>query len=597
MLYQLTVEKIELASQRYSSQINGWVDTQVANLNYIKQDIEINREYFTDENIEVMLSQKLERSGGLALDYYIGKPDRTLLSGTGWEPDEGYDCTKRDWYTFAEQSNRVVITSPYVDSDSKQMVVTISVPIIKDNVIYGVLAEDITIDSLVKLVNQIEVSKGSYSFLLDQNFKLITHPNRSYLPNEKTSYGLNEILDGRFQKIVQKADIDQYNTMKVLDYDGSNKFFYLSKIETPDWYIGFSIPTTEITDKLRGLLIGFAAACAVSLAASMMITFLLLIGLLRPVFHLTRVVKQFGDKNMDVRCDVSTSDEIGELGLAFNAMAEVIQMDSKTLEHKVMERTRELNEKNKKIQDSIEYAKKIQQTILPEAGEISKTLKDYFVIWKPRDIVGGDLYWMKRFQDGFTIILGDCTGHGIPGALMTMAVNSMLDRIVDDVCHNDPAKILDELDLLLYSTLKKGGEDSEIQDGMDAGIVYISDSGQIIYAGAHISFFVLKNESITEIKGISYTVGTNPEVRKKRFENKVIQIEEGMSFYMATDGMKDQIGGEKRLPYGKKGMLAVLKTIQQYPMEEQKHIIWSSYEAYKQDEIPRDDVTMLGFRL
>jgi len=330
---------------------------------------------------------------------------------------------------------------------------------------------------------------------------------------------------------------------------------------------------------------------------SMIVIFALLSGLLRPVMHLTKVVKQFGEKNMDARSEIRSNDEIGELGKAFNGMADTIQSYSLTLENKVLERTKELNEKNAKIQDSIEYAKMIQQTILPDDAEISKTLKDYFIIWNPRDIVGGDLYWMRKFDDGFTIVIGDCTGHGVPGALMTMAVNAILDRIVDDLCHDDPALILNELNRLLYQTLSKGNGEADLQDGMDAGVIYVSNRGEILYSGARISLFILEDEQSAEIKGISYTIGTDANHKGKPFINHNIELNKGMSFYLATDGFKDQVGGERRLPFGKKGILAVLKSTQQCTMEEQKEILWSTYEDYKKDEILRDDVTMFGFRL
>jgi len=315
------------------------------------------------------------------------------------------------------------------------------------------------------------------------------------------------------------------------------------------------------------------------------------------VLHLTKIVKQFGDKEMDVRCKISSDDEIGELGKAFNNMADTIQNYSMTLEHKVTERTRELNEKNAKIQDSIEYAKMIQQTILPDDIEISKMLKDYFIIWKPRDVVGGDLYWMRKFEDGFTIAVGDCTGHGVPGALMTMAVSAILDRIADVICHDDPAFILNELNQLLNQSLRRGSNGSDIQDGLDAGIIFVSNHGKILYSGARISLYVIKDGETTEIKGIAKTIGVESSNKDKDFTNETIQLEKGMSFYLATDGMKDQVGGENRLPFGKKRLLAVLESIQQCTMEEQKEIIWTTYENYKKDEMSRDDVTMFGFRL
>lgn len=599
--YQLvldsTTSNLEMASKRYSSTIDDWFMMQMNNLKSIKQDISFNPEYYDDVHLTEMLSQKLKSANGQVLDYYIGFSDRRLLSGTGWQPSADYDCTKRDWYQHALNRKGIAVTPPYIDSDSKRMVVTISEPIVINGETAGVLAVDITVDYLVKLVDNIKITDGSYAFLMDNERNIMTYPDQSFQPTDKKAYSIGEILDGRLKPLAEQIDSGKYELTKLTDYDGRDKYFYLSEINSTGWILGFSMPVSEIANDLNTLLVGFIAACIASVISSMMILFQLLDGLLKPVMHLTRVVKEFGQKNMDVRSEISSNDEIGELGRSFNDMADMIQSHSQTLENKVLERTKELNEKNVKIQDSIEYAKMIQQTILPGDSEIGTALSDYFVIWKPRDIVGGDLYWMRKFDDGFTIVVGDCTGHGVPGALMTMAVNAILDRIVDNVCHDDPALILNELNRLMFQTLAKGSGKQELKDGMDAGVIYVSNHGEILYSGARISLFILDGGESSEIKGISYTIGTDEEHNGKDFINHRLRFTPGMSFYMATDGFKDQIGGERRLPFGKKGMLAVLKMIQQCSMDEQKQIIWSTYEEYKKDEVLRDDVTMFGFRL
>ncbi len=600
--YQLvlssTTSKLEMASKRYSNEIDSWLLSQVNDLNGIQEDVELNSAYYkNDENLSRLLSFKLAKTQDQILDYYIGFSDKKLLSGTGWQPNSDYDCTLRDWYRNAIDRQDPVFTMPYVDSDSKKMIITISEPLIMEGQVVGVLAVDITVDYLVELVNNIKISQGSYAFLVDSQKNIMTHPDRELLPSEDHSYAIGDVLDGRLQSLSKQIDDQKYRITKLADYDGVEKYFYLSEISSSGWILGFSIPTAEITNNLHDLLFGFAYACAISLVISMIIIFALLKGMLRPVLHLTKIVKQFGEKNMDARCQVASADEIGELGRSFNNMADMIQDYSLTLEHKVMERTKELNEKNIKIQDSIEYAKMIQQTILPDNNEIGKTLEDFFVIWKPRDIVGGDLYWMRKFDDGFTIIIGDCTGHGVPGALMTMAVNAILDRIVDETCHDDPAQILCEMDRLLNQTLSRGRGETNLQDGLDAGVIFVSNEGEVRYSGAHISLFVIENGQSTEIKGALCTIGTAAGRREKAFANHNMPMKQGMSFYLATDGFKDQVGGEKHLPFGKKGLLAVLKSVQQCTMEEQKEVLWSTYEDYKKDEMLRDDVTIFGFRL
>jgi serine phosphatase RsbU (regulator of sigma subunit)/HAMP domain-containing protein len=472
------------------------------------------------------------------------------------------------------------------------MVITISETLVIGGELKGVLAADITLDYLTHLVEGIEDTDGSYAYLLDNQNNIMTYPEKSYLPSDGSSYKINKILDGRFISLAEEIEKGTDNVIKLRDFDNIMKYFFTTEISSTKWTLVFVVPSSGITSNLQTLLKGFAIAFVISILISMCIIYFFVKGMLKPVMHLTNIVRQFGEKKLDVRCDIRTKDEIGELGSSFNNMAEMIQNYSLNLEHKVEERTRELVEKNANIQESIEYARVIQQTILPDE-EISKILKDYFIIWHPRDIVGGDFYWMRKFDNGFLVIVGDCTGHGVPGALMTMAVNSILDRIVDDMCYDDPAFILGELNRLLNHSQKGSGDN--IQDGLDAGIICVFDNGTILYSGARISLFIIKNDETFEIKGINHTIGHI--LHKKIFMNHKIDFQPGMSFYLATDGVKDQIGGEKHLPFGKKGLLAVLKSIQQYSMDEQKNRIWSAYEDYKKNEPFRDDVTMFGFRI
>ncbi len=426
VVFDVTKSKIEMASKRYSNEIDDWLMTQMNNLNDMKEIISGDPDYYNDERLTALLGQKLKSNNGQVLDYYIGFSDRRVLSGMGWQPPADYDCTKREWYLHAMSRRGMVVSLPYVDSDTGLMIVTISEPIDINGSTAGVLAVDITINYLVKVVNSVRITDDSYAFLMDGRKNIMAYPDHTYLPTDQTTYRIDEILDGKFQPLSEQIDSGSYELTRLKDYDGKDKYFYLTEINSSGWILGFSIPASEIIDSLHTLLAGFAFACTISIVVSLFVIFALTNGLLRPVLHLTRIVKQFGEKNMDVRCEISTSDEIGELGTAFNKMADTIQNYSLTLENKVLERTKELNEKNAKIQDSIEYAKMIQQTILPGEEEISKILKDYFIIWKPRDIVGGDLYWMREFDDGFTVAVGDCTGHGVPGRLMTMAVNAIL---------------------------------------------------------------------------------------------------------------------------------------------------------------------------
>lgn len=266
------------------------------------------------------------------------------------------------------------------------------------------------------------------------------------------------------------------------------------------------------------------------------------------------------------------------------------------LERVVGERTSELQEKNAKINDSLEYAKMIQQTILPTTGELQRNLRQHFVIYQPRDTVGGDFYWMRSEHDGCWLVVGDCTGHGVPGALMTTAVNAMLNSILDAAIA-DPAVVLGELERLLKQAFSQEGGGESISDGLDAAVLRITRAGEIRFAAANLSLFVSDLAGVREIKGTSTTIDCNPTRQSKVFATHQLISDAAATFYVATDGFKDQPGGEKRLPFGKGRLLALLAEVRDLELDQQRQQLLQALADYAGSEVRRDDITLVAFRL
>ena len=588
-----TTQKIMETTGKDSGIMNNWFNQQASIVQGVAEDFAA-LDITNRERVKAYLPIKKARYPYLTL-LYVAYPDKELIADN-WIPPKDFDPTGRVWYKGAMEKDTNYFSEPYLDANTGNMVIAVSKSFEQNGRLAGIVAADIDIGYVTKFVRGISISENSYAFLIDNQNNIVVHPNKDFQP---TSNGLKKINGVLNEQLANISHIEENNNkiIRFKDYDGQEKYLSIHRIPANDWTLGIVVPENVFAKPLSNLLPGFIVSFLVSLVLGIAIILLLMNKMLKPVMNLTQVVKHFGDKKLDARCVVSSDDEIGELSSSFNNMADMIQDYSITLETKVEQRTKELVEKNAKLQDSIEYAKMIQETILPENEEISQIIKDYFVIWDPRDIVGGDFYWMKRFDDGFVIVVGDCTGHGVPGALMTMAVNSMLNHIVNDACHNDPASILQELNFHLNQSLCRSSEENNIQDGLDAGVIFVANDGKILFAGAQISVFVVKEDYTMEIKGSRHTIGCDIIKRTKTFENHDIKYEPGMSFYMATDGIKDQVGGENGLPFGKKRLFAVLKSIQNLTMEEQKNIVLSTYEDYLKGEARRDDITMLGFRI
>jgi serine phosphatase RsbU (regulator of sigma subunit) len=275
------------------------------------------------------------------------------------------------------------------------------------------------------------------------------------------------------------------------------------------------------------------------------------------------------------------------------------------LEELVEERTKELHETvgtleeaSEVIASSIRYASRIQRSILPEANLIDSTLSDYFILWEPRDVVSGDVYWLARWGDGVLIALGDCTGHGVPGAFMTLIANSAFERALLDVNPGAIGGLVSRINQLIQVALKQTARGGESDDGIDLGVCYISaDHTRVTFAGARISLFIgAPGDDLVEINGDKRSIGYRRISFDQDYRETALPVVPGMRFYMASDGLIDQIGGERHRAFGLTRFLTLLDRHQDQPMADQKNLLVAALSEYQGQEIRRDDVSVLGFR-
>ncbi|MCP5367701.1 MAG: transporter substrate-binding domain-containing protein [Hyphomicrobiales bacterium] len=250
------------------------------------------------------------------------------------------------------------------------------------------------------------------------------------------------------------------------------------------------------------------------------------------------------------------------------------------------------------ISDSIAYASRIQRSMLPQDHYLTESLSDHFVIWEPRDRVGGDIYWYRTCGDGFLVGLADCTGHGVPGAFMSLIATGSLDRAMRERPDGDPAAVLHILNRSIKRYL---GQDSGISggdDGMDVGICRLRPgAGELVFAGARFSLFVADSTGVSEVKGDRASVGYRAVSPDQVYTNKVVEMLPGASFYLTTDGLTDQVGGASGRMFGKRRFMDLLRSIQGLPMADQKDAVLQALSAFQGQENRRDDVSVVGFRL
>ncbi|MBI9055369.1 MAG: SpoIIE family protein phosphatase [Bacteroidales bacterium] len=276
--------------------------------------------------------------------------------------------------------------------------------------------------------------------------------------------------------------------------------------------------------------------------------------------------------------------------------------EKKILEDKVEERTAEvvqksleIEKKNKDITDSIRYAKRIQTAVLPP--EIP--FDDTFIFFRPKDIVSGDFYWIETVGNKEMIAAVDCTGHGVPGAFLSILGHSMLTKIVREYGILEPAKILDQLDLEIINALHQKNVRGErvVNDGMDLALMCYNKDTQILeYSGGYNPLIKIRDGELEEIKADRFPIGMTTVHKDKKFTNHEIKVQKGDSFFIFSDGYADQFGGPNGRKFQKKNMKNLLLSIQNMPMKEQgvelEKIILDWMKSHEQI----DDIVFIGRR-
>jgi len=259
-----------------------------------------------------------------------------------------------------------------------------------------------------------------------------------------------------------------------------------------------------------------------------------------------------------------------------------------------------LEAQNKKITDSINYAKRIQESILLNDNDVKNILPESFVFFQPRDIVSGDFYWVSKVEEKIIIAAVDCTGHGVPGAFLSLIGNTLLNEIIIDKKNTSPAEILRLLHLGVMKLLHQNFEESKSMDGMELSICAI-DKGELIYAGALSPIYLVNNDSIEIIEpdvqsigGMNYLLHKDKEIV---FNEKRISITKGSCLYLFTDGYMDQFGGEKNKKFNTSNFKKMLLSVHTKPVNEQKVIIQQTFSDWKGTNKQMDDVLIIGVKL
>lgn len=313
------------------------------------------------------------------------------------------------------------------------------------------------------------------------------------------------------------------------------------------------------------------------------------------------------------------NDEVGKLAKNFKVMEEEIAIhfenyrtnsERKTAE--ILNQKQELEDKqgiiekkNKDILDSIKYAKKIQDSILPNARFMDQLLGEYFVIYKPKDIVSGDFYWIERKDNKVVLAVADCTGHGVPGAFMSIMGNNFLNQAVNEKNITSPELILNYLNVAISSSLGQekrmngnANHFTKIQDGMDIAVITIDyASNSLCFSGAQRPVVIVRESELIELKGDRFPVGGGGHRMKNKFSVQELDLCSGDSIFMFSDGYADQFGGcdNKKFKYSK--LRELLFSLRKDACSTQKTILSEVYDQWKGEHEQVDDVCMIGIKI
>ena len=339
---------------------------------------------------------------------------------------------------------------------------------------------------------------------------------------------------------------------------------------------------------LRDNLYGKAGLFALGMVLLFIVLFVNTNLISRPIKMVSNAADSIGGGDLKKRVPVVGNIELRILAESFNQMAVDLQLS----DQKIREQKEKIELAHKEIKDSINYAKRIQSAILPPDRLVKELLGNSFIIYKPKDIIAGDFYWMEKKEETVFFAAADCTGHGVPGAMISVICHSALNRSVREYGLSMPGEILDKAREIVLKEFEKS--DVEMMDGMDIALCALQGS-TLLFAGAQRPLLIIRNNEVIEYKGNRQPIGLGWKMEP--FQSHTIELQKGDSIYLFTDGVTDQFGGENAKKFLISRFKKLLLSIQSESIEKQKKLINESFENWRGKEKQIDDVCVIGIQV
>jgi serine phosphatase RsbU (regulator of sigma subunit) len=438
--------------------------------------------------------------------------------------------------------------------------------------------------------------------------------------NEDNPFSLTktDVLDEAEKEFIKERFVakDSVTVEKKVDGRYLSIQYLFNKLNNSGLYKGSVIRiATDRTDEIRAEYIRLIGFLLIFIVVLMIIVFLIYRKtrvITNPIKKLVEHVNRVSNGNLSERAEVSGSTEIITLSTRFNKMIAELEELYNDLEQKVRDRTAEvmaqkteieaqrdlLAEQQKHIIDSIQYSKRLQNAILPTLDFVSELFPESFVLYMPKDIISGDFYWFHRHGNKHYFSAIDCTGHGVPGALVSMVGQNWLNYAVKDLELEKPSDILDALNDGVMSTFKERDDETSVKDGMDLALCCVDyDNMKLEFAGAYNPMLVIRDGEITQIKGDKFPIGAFFRGVKGKFQNHELDVKKGDLVYVFSDGYADQFGGEANFKFLTKRFRQLLLDIHEKPLNEQRDILEQTIRDWMEGVEQIDDITVVGIKV
>jgi HAMP domain-containing protein len=434
--------------------------------------------------------------------------------------------------------------------------------------VIGTLQEQINIDKTIK---NTRIGDNGYGFVISQGI-ISAHPDNNMLDKN--------VMEEDWYKMVNSG-----SGFTWINID--NKYFYAGyKNANNNTVIGL-VPRGDYYMEISRVLIETIRLLLFSIIVIVIVMFVVLGKLLMPIKHLVKGLGKIAETNMAFKIEGSYNDEFDEIKDAVNSMTDDLKI-------------------HMNLVSGIEYASKIQKNLLPRDNLLNEAFDDYSCVWKPKDIVSGDIYWMKNFKYGAVFCACDCTGHGTPGALLTMLVVSAFEDIVSAYNYKDTAQIIWELEKRLIGELNVNAAVDEkgltINDGCDLAVLFIEKDGSVNVSAGNTNTFVCDGKKVTRIRGQRIRIGDGTLKCKEDIKIVSLPSNPDNKYYIASDGLFEQIGADKDspdkelLPFGFARFEKIILENHENKQSVITEKILHEFEEFRGDNARRDDLQLIAFK-